>query len=1324
LEEGGGKMSANVASGDSFGDEIELLCVRFEAELRSGGKPQIEAYVEQAPEGARPELIRELLKLDIHYRRERGETILPGDYTSRFPEHASLIEMLLSDRSLGDPASLPAADPHDSEAVCPSTVPLPLSPGTVFAGRYKIREKLPGGGMGDVYVADQAEPVQRRVVIKVIKPELASYRLLARFEQERQALAVMDHPNIAKVLDAGIETHGRPSGGISTPYFVMELIKGVPITKYCDEAKLTPKQRLDLFIPVCQAVQHAHQKGIIHRDLKPSNILVGLYDGRPVPKVIDFGVAKVTGWKLTDQSIYTELGAIIGTFEYMSPEQAELDNLDIDTRSDIYALGVVLYELLTGTVPFSRKELKVAGIAEMLRIIKEVEPQKPSTRLSGSDSLPSIAASRQMEPKKLALLLRNDLDWIVMKALEKDRSRRYDTANAFAMDVQNYLTDEPVLAGPPSAGYRLRKFIKRKKGQVMAGALVFLALVVGTTAASLGMVEARKQRDDADTARADADHALDDANKANASLLTSQSELRTTLYDARMNLLTVAWEGRNYDRARALLDLTKPTGQLDDPAGFEWHYWKRRSSESLHAVKYRKVPERWYPIGLHYSQDSSRYALFHDRQVPVKESGYRIIDSMTNKVIRQFDEPVEGMVLAPKFIRKFHIGHDGRRLLVAGGDCKKLSGIEAGPKRVQVWDVDHGNCLSKIEKKWPGITILCRLSPDNRRALVVVGEDEQPLDMTLGVDICARVTVRIIDLAGTQEVFERALGSGTVRDVQFSGDCAQLLVTRAKLPEKVDSVEIWDAATGKTLIDLAGNFVPTHVIAVLSQDGALVATSRRLESSPSELKLWDARTGQEVRSLKGHAADLRFLAFNPKGNLLAACDSDGHGIVWDVPTGEVRQKLPPEFGIGASLPFGFGANDLLYSKMSVWDGGHDDRLVRIKLPEGSTWGTSLACSPVGDRFAATWAKKFHAPGTEAGFHLQVWDATGKELLHVCKLGWTEIAPNEQMNSRLDQVFFSPQGDKVAVRGKQYITEPQKQRLTTSWVRVWDLKTGLELKGLKDVVEWPNLATVAPGITDAWFTPDGTSLTAIRPREVRSEPGEPRSGDTLLTSWDATTGQRTLDIERKGILHIYGAHTPDGKEIWLDGFYIGFRRLVARTGEELEPASIEAELTADNQPTGKIRPPGPLRRGERSGAGFVFDSNGTHIIVPFLRPGAGLARLQPPEPIRRIKPEAGSVWAGAAAISPDGRRAAMGGGLNQLGVVTAQIAIFNVATQQQATRIIDFPGYVEALTFTPDSQRLACLTVLDNQRVLVFRVLDGRPNSDQGEEGLANGQKSP
>jgi serine/threonine protein kinase len=298
------------------------------------------------------------------------------------------------------------------------------------------------------------------------------------------------------------------------PYFVMELVKGVPLSKYCDGAKLTLRQQLELFIPVCQAVQHAHTKGVIHRDLKPSNILVGLYDGKPVPKVIDFGLAKATGPRLTEQSVYTEVGALMGTPEYMAPEQADLDNLDVDTRADVYSLGVILYELLTGSVPFPAKELRAAGYKGMARILKEKEPPSPSTRLTSSETLAGVAAARQAEPAKLARLVRGELDWIVMKALEKERGRRYETANGLAMDVGRYLADEPVQAEPPSAAYRLRKLVKRNKGRVAAGALVLLALLLGMGGTTWGMVRANRALGRESEARTEAEAALTQAQEA------------------------------------------------------------------------------------------------------------------------------------------------------------------------------------------------------------------------------------------------------------------------------------------------------------------------------------------------------------------------------------------------------------------------------------------------------------------------------------------------------------------------------------------------------------------------------------------------------------------------------------------------------------------------------------------------------------------------------------------------------------------------------------------------------------------------------------------
>jgi eukaryotic-like serine/threonine-protein kinase len=343
-------------------------------------------------------------------------------------------------------------------------------PGTIIAGRYKLLEEIGEGGMGTVWVAEQTQPVRRKVALKLIKAGMDSKSVLARFEAERQALAMMDHPNIAKVLDGGLTENGRP-------YFVMEYVKGVPITEYCEATRLSVHERLHLFVRVCQAVQHAHQKGIIHRDLKPSNILVALYDNQPVPKVIDFGLAKAMHQSLTERTLHTAHETVLGTPLYMSPEQAQLNNLDVDTRSDIYSLGVLLYELLTGTTPLEKKRFKEVAWEEIRRLIREEEPPRPSTRLSSTNTLASLAAARQTDPARLTKLVRGELDWIVMRALEKDRSRRYETANGFALDIERYLAGEPVLAVPPSARYRLRKFVRKHRVALTTATAILLLLV-------------------------------------------------------------------------------------------------------------------------------------------------------------------------------------------------------------------------------------------------------------------------------------------------------------------------------------------------------------------------------------------------------------------------------------------------------------------------------------------------------------------------------------------------------------------------------------------------------------------------------------------------------------------------------------------------------------------------------------------------------------------------------------------------------------------------------------------------------------------------------
>ncbi len=357
---------------------------------------------------------------------------------------------------------------------------VPREPLGSLIGPYRLMEEIGEGGMGLVYVAEQQHPVRRKVALKLIKPGMDTRQVIARFEAERQALALMDHPNIAKILDAGATDKGRP-------FFVMELVRGVPITTFCDESCLTPRERLELFVPVCQAVQHAHQKGILHRDLKPSNILVTLHDGRPVPKVIDFGVAKAIGQQLTEKTIYTAFAQMIGTPAYMSPEQAEMSGLDVDTRADVYALGVLLYELLTGSTPFDKDRLRKAAFDEVRRIIKEEEPPRPSTRISTSQALASISAQRKTEPTKLSRVVKGELDWIVMRCLEKDRTRRYESANGLARDVQRYLADEAVEACPPSAGYRLRKFA-RKHRAALAAATAFVLLLMLLVLVSLWSV--------------------------------------------------------------------------------------------------------------------------------------------------------------------------------------------------------------------------------------------------------------------------------------------------------------------------------------------------------------------------------------------------------------------------------------------------------------------------------------------------------------------------------------------------------------------------------------------------------------------------------------------------------------------------------------------------------------------------------------------------------------------------------------------------------------------------------------------------------------------
>lgn len=402
--------------------------------------------------------------------------------------------------------------------------------GDTISEKYRLLEELGSGGMGVVYKAEQIKPVKRSVALKIIKLGMDTRQVVARFETERQALAVMDHPRIAKVFDGGATETGRP-------YFVMELVRGIPITKYCDKHRLTTKERLELFIQVCQAVQHAHQKGVIHRDLKPSNILVVVQEDEPIPKIIDFGIAKATEHSLTERTLFTEQGLLIGTPEYMSPEQAEMMGLDVDTRTDIYSLGVMLYELLVGVLPFDSKDLREAGYGEIQRIIREEEPPKASTRLSKlGDTQTSIAKHRQTDPSSLQRLLKGDLDWITLKAMAKDRTHRYASASELVSDIDRYLKNEPVSASPPSTIYRIKKYVRRHKTGVIAAALIVMAMIVGIVGTTSGFIKAKKAEKraitEATTAKQISDFLVDlfevsDPSEAKGNIITAREILDT-----------------------------------------------------------------------------------------------------------------------------------------------------------------------------------------------------------------------------------------------------------------------------------------------------------------------------------------------------------------------------------------------------------------------------------------------------------------------------------------------------------------------------------------------------------------------------------------------------------------------------------------------------------------------------------------------------------------------------------------------------------------------------------------------------------------------------
>jgi len=526
--------------------------------------------------------------------------------------------------------------------------------------------------MGVVYMAEQREPVRRKVALKVIKPGMDTRQVVSRFEAERQALALMDHPNIAKVLDGGATESGRP-------YFVMELVHGIPLTEYCDQNQLTTRQRLELFVQVCQAVQHAHQKEIIHRDIKPSNVMITLHDHLAVPKIIDFGIAKATNQQLTEKTLFTGYGQMMGTPLYMSPEQAQLSGLDVDTRTDIYSLGVLLYELLTGSTPFDSERIREADFDEVRRMIREMEPPRPSARLStlAAGAAGTISARRKTDPAGLCHSMRGELDWIVMKALEKDRTRRYETASDFAQDIPRYLADEPVQACPPSTAYRLRKFVRRNRPKVLAGATVVCGLVTllifGIILFAIAFRREKTLRHAAQQSAQQAVQSQQLPEQSQQRAEQSELEARRMAYASDIMLASRAWRDGDLRQFVELLDRHRPKKGEPDPRGFEWYYLRQ-----LPRVSHFEFEGHEGAVYFTCCSPDGRWLATAGEDGTVRV--YDVATRQIHTTIETGHGEVNGVAFSP----------DGHTIASAGDDGT-----------VTIWDLETGRPVRKLEA-YPG----------------------------------------------------------------------------------------------------------------------------------------------------------------------------------------------------------------------------------------------------------------------------------------------------------------------------------------------------------------------------------------------------------------------------------------------------------------------------------------------------------------------------------------------------------------------------------------------------------------------------------------------